>query len=123
MWLLECSHDSGRCHATMFFGLTFQFRVILDEFDEQDGLRKLHNLVSTCTLFMYLLCSEWNQFFLYTYGIIKQNLTWESGGANIDTIQWLANFTGTKNVWSCSYYTCADKVLIFIKYQLQNANL
>ncbi|KAF5303319.1 hypothetical protein FQA39_LY10058 [Lamprigera yunnana] len=47
LWLLECSHDSGRCHATMFFGLTFQFRVILDEFDEQDGLRKLHNVIST----------------------------------------------------------------------------
>lgn len=47
LWLLECSHDSGRCHATMFFGLTFQFRVILEEFDEQDGLRKLHNVIST----------------------------------------------------------------------------
>lgn len=47
LWLLECSHDSGRCHATMFFGLTFQFKVILDEFDAQDGLRKLHNLIAT----------------------------------------------------------------------------
>uniref|UniRef100_A0A2H1WH02 SFRICE_017546 n=1 Tax=Spodoptera frugiperda TaxID=7108 RepID=A0A2H1WH02_SPOFR len=35
LWLLECSHDSGRCHATMFFGLSFQFRVILEEFDHQ----------------------------------------------------------------------------------------
>ncbi|XP_013146562.1 PREDICTED: protein mahjong isoform X2 [Papilio polytes] len=47
LWLLECSHDSGRCHATMFFGLSFQFRVILEEFDNQDGLRKLYNLIST----------------------------------------------------------------------------
>lgn len=47
LWLLECSHDSGRCHATMFFGLSFQFRVILEEFDAQDGLRKLYNVMST----------------------------------------------------------------------------
>ncbi|PNF26674.1 DDB1- and CUL4-associated factor 1 [Cryptotermes secundus] len=47
LWLLECSHDSGRCHATMFFGLSFQFRAILVEFDAQDGLRKLYNVVST----------------------------------------------------------------------------
>ncbi|XP_063231311.1 protein mahjong isoform X2 [Bacillus rossius redtenbacheri] len=47
LWLLECSHASGRCHATMFFGLSFQFRAILHEFDAQDGLRKLYNTVST----------------------------------------------------------------------------
>ncbi|CAB3222495.1 unnamed protein product [Arctia plantaginis] len=47
LWLLECSHDSGRCHATMFFGLSFQFRLILEEFDHQDGLRKLYNVIST----------------------------------------------------------------------------
>lgn len=51
LWLLECSHDSGRCHATMFFGLSFQFRVILEEFDNQDGLRKLYNVV--CMHFYY----------------------------------------------------------------------
>ncbi|XP_017768029.1 PREDICTED: protein mahjong [Nicrophorus vespilloides] len=50
LWLLECSHDSGRCHATMFFGLTFQFKVVLDEFDAQDGLRKLHNVISTLSI-------------------------------------------------------------------------
>lgn len=48
LWLLGSTHDSGRCHATMFFGLAFQFKVILDEFDSQDGLRKLCNVVSTC---------------------------------------------------------------------------
>lgn len=45
LWLLGRSYDSGKCHATMFFGLSFQFKVILDEFDNQDGLRKLYNVV------------------------------------------------------------------------------
>lgn len=45
LWLLERSHDSGRCHATMFFGFSFPFKVILEEFDAQDGLRKLFNVV------------------------------------------------------------------------------
>ncbi|XP_044751258.1 protein mahjong [Coccinella septempunctata] len=52
LWLLECSHDSGRCHAIMFFGLTFKFRAILDEFDAQDGLRKLHNVISTLPILL-----------------------------------------------------------------------
>lgn len=47
LWLLECSHDSGRSNATMFFGLSFQFKLILEEFDNQDGLRKLYNVIST----------------------------------------------------------------------------
>ncbi|XP_067627313.1 protein mahjong isoform X2 [Eurosta solidaginis] len=46
LWLMERSYDSGVCHATMFFGLSFQFKVILDEFDSQDGLRKLYNVIS-----------------------------------------------------------------------------
>lgn len=46
LWILGHSYDSGKCHATMFFGLSFQFKVILDEFDAQDGLRKLYNVVS-----------------------------------------------------------------------------
>ncbi|OXU21314.1 hypothetical protein TSAR_001940 [Trichomalopsis sarcophagae] len=50
LWLLERSHDSGRCHATMFFGFSFPFKVILDEFDAQDGLRKLFNVISTLPL-------------------------------------------------------------------------
>ncbi|RZC39992.1 protein mahjong [Asbolus verrucosus] len=52
LWLLECSHDSGRCHAIMFFGLTFQFKVILEEFDAQDGLRKLHNVIATLSILL-----------------------------------------------------------------------
>ena len=47
LWLLECSHDSGRFHATLFFSLTFSFRAVLELFDREDGLRKLINLVST----------------------------------------------------------------------------
>lgn len=35
----------------MFFGLTFKFKAILDEFDFQDGLRKLHNVVRYIVLF------------------------------------------------------------------------
>ena len=50
LWLLERSHESGRCHATMFFGTSFQFRVILDIFDAQDGLRKLYNMISTLSI-------------------------------------------------------------------------
>jgi len=45
LWLLECSHESGRVHAAMFFSLSFPFRIIVDLFDEQDGLRKLFNMV------------------------------------------------------------------------------
>lgn len=45
LWLLSCPHDTGRCHAAMFLGLSFQFKIILDEFDKQDGIRKLFNMV------------------------------------------------------------------------------
>lgn len=45
LWLLECSHDSSRCHATMFFSYSFHFRVIQEIFDNHDGLRKLFNVV------------------------------------------------------------------------------
>ncbi|GCB66585.1 hypothetical protein scyTo_0000617 [Scyliorhinus torazame] len=47
LWLLECSHESGRCHATMFFSISFAFRSILELFDKQDGLRRVVNLIST----------------------------------------------------------------------------
>ncbi|XP_039626969.1 DDB1- and CUL4-associated factor 1-like [Polypterus senegalus] len=47
LWLLECSHDSGGCHATMFFSISFAFRAVLELFDKQDGLRRLVNLIST----------------------------------------------------------------------------
>uniref|UniRef100_A0A667X0K5 DDB1- and CUL4-associated factor 1 n=1 Tax=Myripristis murdjan TaxID=586833 RepID=A0A667X0K5_9TELE len=47
LWLLESSHASGCCHATMFFSISFSFRAVLQLFDHQDGLRRLVNLVST----------------------------------------------------------------------------
>ncbi|KAK9529756.1 hypothetical protein VZT92_013830 [Zoarces viviparus] len=47
LWLLESSHASGVCHATMFFSIAFSFRAVLQLFDHQDGLRRLVNLVST----------------------------------------------------------------------------
>ncbi|CAG9864733.1 unnamed protein product [Phyllotreta striolata] len=56
LWLLECAHDSGRCQSIMFFSLTFQFKVILEEFDCQDGLRKLHNVIST----LPILFPDWD---------------------------------------------------------------
>lgn len=43
--MLECSHDSSRCHAAMFFSYSFHFRVIQEIFDNNDGLRKLINVV------------------------------------------------------------------------------
>lgn len=46
LWLLESSHSSGVCHATMFFSISFSFRAVLQLFDQQDGLRRLVNLVS-----------------------------------------------------------------------------
>lgn len=49
LWLLESSHASGVCHATMFFSISFSFRAVLQLFDQQDGLRRLINLVSTDT--------------------------------------------------------------------------
>lgn len=49
LWLLESSHTSGVCHATMFFSISFSFRVVLQLFDQQDGLRRLVNLVGSQT--------------------------------------------------------------------------
>ncbi|MEW5311080.1 MAG: hypothetical protein WDW38_002823 [Sanguina aurantia] len=40
---LTCGSDPGRKNATMFLAATLHFRVILDEFDAQDGIRRLLN--------------------------------------------------------------------------------
>ena len=50
LWLLECSHDTGRQYSIMFFGLAFPFRSILEVFDNCDGLRKLYNTISTLSI-------------------------------------------------------------------------
>lgn len=47
--LLEGSHASGVCHATMFFSICFSLRALLQLFDQQDGLRRLVNLVGSST--------------------------------------------------------------------------
>lgn len=51
LWLLEGSHDSSRADAAMFFGLCFQFPLLLKLFDRGDGLRKMLNVVLTRSIF------------------------------------------------------------------------
>ena len=43
---MQCSHETGRAFAVMFFGVASSYRVFLDLFDEQDGLRSLYNSIS-----------------------------------------------------------------------------
>lgn len=50
LWLLECSHDSSRCHACLFFTQSFPYKIILQLFDEKDGLRRLINAISTLSI-------------------------------------------------------------------------
>ncbi|CAG0880840.1 unnamed protein product [Darwinula stevensoni] len=50
LWLLECCHESGIGHAILFFGACFRFKAILEYFDQQDGLRKLYNVISTLNI-------------------------------------------------------------------------
>ncbi|XP_037535824.1 DDB1- and CUL4-associated factor 1 [Nematolebias whitei] len=50
LWLLESSHTSGVCHATIFFSISFSFRAVLELFDQQDGLRRLVNLITTLAI-------------------------------------------------------------------------
>lgn len=45
LWLLECSHQSGRMHAVMFLSNALTSKAFLDIFDQMDGLRKLYNVV------------------------------------------------------------------------------
>ena len=57
LWLMECSHDSSRCHACLFFSQSFPYKIILQLFDEKDGLRRLINAVSALDL-DFLSCTE-----------------------------------------------------------------
>lgn len=50
LWLMECSHDSSRCHACLFFSQSFPYKVILNLFDQKDGLRRLINVISTLSI-------------------------------------------------------------------------
>uniref|UniRef100_A0AAF5PHW2 LisH domain-containing protein n=1 Tax=Wuchereria bancrofti TaxID=6293 RepID=A0AAF5PHW2_WUCBA len=50
LWLLEHSYESGRAGSSMFFTHAFQFRPVLERFDDYDGPRRLFNYISTLTL-------------------------------------------------------------------------
>ena len=50
LWLLECSHETGRQYSIMFFGLAFPFPSIMEIFDANDGLRRLYNTISTLSI-------------------------------------------------------------------------
>ena len=60
---MDCSHDSSRCHAAMFFSQAFPFQVILHRFDKHDGLRRLFNVVRTCHSFCQELVCKITQIF------------------------------------------------------------
>lgn len=47
VWLMECSHNTGRNNALMFFSVIYPFKTMLDLFDAQDGLRSVLNVIST----------------------------------------------------------------------------
>lgn len=70
LWLMECSHASGCCHATMFFSICFSFRAVLELFDRHDGLRRLVNLVR-----LVVLCGEqgFNVRFCTLYSATMEN--------------------------------------------------
>ena len=47
LWLVECSHDSSRQFAIMFSYLSFSFKILLDIFDEKNGMRTIYNTINT----------------------------------------------------------------------------
>ena len=91
LWLLECSHDSGRCHATLFFSLTCSFRAVLELFDSNDGLRKLVNRVISQ---LYLLVSYIISFYFFSSARWQVCFTWNTN-RRVEGIQ-LNNWKGTK---------------------------
>lgn len=51
LWLIERSnHDSSRTNSLLFLSLTFSYQIILELFDNQDGLRKVINEISMIDL-------------------------------------------------------------------------
>jgi len=54
LWLLECSHHLGRTHACMFFGVIYPFKILLDMFDAQDGLRAILNVITTQPVYIQM---------------------------------------------------------------------
>ncbi|XP_059078551.1 DDB1- and CUL4-associated factor 1-like isoform X2 [Tigriopus californicus] len=47
LWLMECSHDTGRQFGVMFFGMSAAFRKLLELYDKEGGQRKVFNTIST----------------------------------------------------------------------------
>ena len=47
LWLIECSHVSGKQWAINFFGLASSFPTLINIIDELDGIRKIYNQIST----------------------------------------------------------------------------
>lgn len=46
--LLECSQDSARKNAAIFFAAAFVFKAVLDLFDARDGMQKLLDILYGC---------------------------------------------------------------------------
>ena len=91
LWLLECSHDFSRCHATLFFSLTCSFRAVLELFDSNDGLRKLVNRVISQ---LYLLVSYIISFYFFSSARWQVCFIWNTN-RRVEGIQ-LNYRTGTK---------------------------
>lgn len=51
LWLLENSYPSAKQNAMLFLANALGFKVMVEKFDEKDGLRKLLNIVR----FYYIL--------------------------------------------------------------------
>uniref|UniRef100_A0A158R6C1 LisH domain-containing protein n=1 Tax=Syphacia muris TaxID=451379 RepID=A0A158R6C1_9BILA len=66
LWLLEHSYESGRAAASKFFIHSFHFRPIIERFDENDGLRRLLNYISTLTFLQEELDEIFTDEHLYT---------------------------------------------------------
>ena len=61
LWLIECSHESGKQWAVNFFGIACSFRGLLIIIDELDGIRVLHNMVCLVEIsFLILIVSVLN---------------------------------------------------------------
>ena len=69
LWLIECSHESGKQWAVNFFGLACSFRGLISIIDEFDGIRVLYNLVC---IFIYTIRYTKNQIKILLYFVVIQ---------------------------------------------------
>ncbi|OBS75043.1 hypothetical protein A6R68_14451 [Neotoma lepida] len=105
LWLMECSHASGCCHATMFFSICFSFRAVLELFDRYDGLRRLVNLACSYTHEQIVEMME----FLIEYG--PAQLYWEPAEVflKLSCVQLLLQLISIACNWK-TYYARNDTV-------------